>query len=93
MGEIKDLNSTAVYAWTTLISVFICVPAAIIMEGSRLSAATEALKTAHPNFYMDLVVVRLHTPPPPASPLTPAFIAWQVKIRWLSFGGAGRLDW
>ncbi len=90
MGEIKDLNSTAVYAWTTLISVFICVPAAIIMEGSRLSAATEALKTAHPNFYMDLVVVRL---PPAASPLTPAFIAWQVKIRWLSFGGAGRLYW
>lgn len=32
MGDIKNLNSTAVYAWTTLISVFICVPAALIME-------------------------------------------------------------
>lgn len=59
MSDIKNLNSTAVYAWTTLISVFICVPAALIMEGPRLGAATEALKGSHPNFYIDLVVVGL----------------------------------
>jgi len=59
MAEVKDLNSTAVYAWTTLISVFICVPAALIMEGPRLQAATQAIKGAHPNFYVDLLVVGL----------------------------------
>jgi Tpt phosphate/phosphoenolpyruvate translocator len=59
MGDIKNLNSTAVYAWTTLISVFICVPAALIMEGPRLGAAVDALGTAHPNFYMDLFIVGL----------------------------------
>lgn len=57
MSDIKNLNSTAVYAWTTLISVMICVPAALIMEGPRLGAATEALKASHPSFYFDLVVV------------------------------------
>ena len=59
MGDIKDLISTAVYAWTTGISVLICVPAALIMEGPRLQAAVNALGSAHPNFYMDLFIVGL----------------------------------
>lgn len=59
MGDIKNLNSTAVYAWTTLISVFICVPAALIMEGPRLRLAVDALANSHPNFYMDLFIVGL----------------------------------
>ncbi len=59
MGDIKDLNSTAVYAWTTLISVIICVPAALIMEGPRLKPAVDALAGAHPNFYFDLFIVGL----------------------------------
>jgi len=59
MSDIKNLNSTAVYAWTTLISVFICVPGAIIAEGPRLAAAVHATKAAHPNFYWDLFVVGL----------------------------------
>lgn len=75
MAEVKDLNSTAVYAWTTLISVFICVPAALIMEGPRLQAATQAIKGAHPNFYVDLLVVRTTLPArsrPPHPLLLPA---------------------
>jgi Triose-phosphate Transporter family len=59
MGDIKNLNSTAVYAWTTLISVFICVPAALIMEGPRLRLAVDALANSHPNFYLDLFIVGL----------------------------------
>lgn len=59
MSDIKNLNSTAVYAWTTLISVFICVPGAIIAEGPRLAAAVEVAKAAHPSFYWDLFVVGL----------------------------------
>lgn len=59
MGDIKNLNSTAVYAWTTLISVFICVPAALIMEGPRLRLAVDALANSHPNFYFDLFTVGL----------------------------------
>lgn len=59
MGDIKNLNSTAVYAWTTLISVLICVPAALIMEGPRLRVAVDALANSHPNFYLDLFIVGL----------------------------------
>ncbi len=59
MGDIKNLNSTAVYAWTTLISVLICVPSALIMEGPRLKAATDALASTHPAFYRDLFIVGL----------------------------------
>ena len=59
MGDIKNLNSTAVYAWTTLISVLICVPGALIAEGPRLRLAVEAAKTTHPSFYRDLFIVGL----------------------------------
>jgi hypothetical protein len=41
MSDIKDLGSTAVYAYTTLISVFICAPGVFIFEGARLSAGME----------------------------------------------------
>jgi len=34
----KTLDSTAVYAYTTLISMIICVPIALVMEGGALSA-------------------------------------------------------
>lgn len=34
----KTLDSTAVYAYTTLISMFICVPIALAMEGPALAA-------------------------------------------------------
>ena len=68
MSDIKNLNSTAVYAWTTLISVFICVPGALIAEGPRLAAAVASTKALHPTFYWDLFVVgllyHLCAPPP-----------------------------
>lgn len=37
----KSLDSTAVYAWTTLISVLICVPCALLVEGSQLAAGVD----------------------------------------------------
>ncbi len=71
MGDIKNLNSTAVYAWTTFISVLICVPGALIAEGPRLRVAMEAAKTTHPTFYRDLFIVGLlyHLCAPAAPPL------------------------
>lgn len=59
MGDIKDLDSTAIYAYTTLISVIICVPAAIIFEGPTLKTAVEAAVKSHPNFYKELLAVGL----------------------------------
>lgn len=41
MSDIKNLSSTAVYAYTTLISVFICTPGVIIFEGAKLGAGME----------------------------------------------------
>ena len=38
----KTLDSTAVYAYTTLISMLICVPIALAMEGSSLAAGAQA---------------------------------------------------
>ncbi len=38
MGDLKDLGSTALYAYTTVISVVLCAPLAIIMEGKALPA-------------------------------------------------------
>mmetsp|Transcript_17319 Transcript_17319/g.29594 ORF Transcript_17319/g.29594 Transcript_17319/m.29594 type:complete len:396 (-) Transcript_17319:709-1896(-) len=57
----KSLDSTAVYAWTTLISVFICVPLALLMEGSLLTAGmnTAILQVGAQRFYMDLAAVGL----------------------------------
>ena len=34
MTSIKNLDSTAIYAYTTLISMCICVPLALIFEGA-----------------------------------------------------------
>jgi hypothetical protein len=59
MGDIKNLNSTAIYAWTTLISVLICVPGALIAEGPRLRLAMQAAHATHSSFYRDLFVVGL----------------------------------
>jgi Tpt phosphate/phosphoenolpyruvate translocator len=57
MGDIKNLDSTANYAWTTLISVLICVPAALIFEGKHLQAGINAALAKDPNFYWALVSV------------------------------------
>jgi len=59
MGNVKDLDSTAIYAWTTLISVLICVPAALIFEGGGLRAAADRASAAHPDFYFKLAAVGL----------------------------------
>jgi hypothetical protein len=37
----KTLDSTAVYAYTTLISMIICVPIALAMEGSALASGAQ----------------------------------------------------
>lgn len=42
MSKIKDLGSTGIYAWTTLISCFICIPGAIYFEGPALKAGVDA---------------------------------------------------
>ena len=54
MGSIKNLDSTAIYAWTTLISVLICVPAAAVFEGPALKAGVEKALEANPNFWYAL---------------------------------------
>ncbi len=59
MSTIKNLDSTAIYAYTTLISVLICVPAALIAEGSRLPAGIDAALAKDPNFYFSLFMVGL----------------------------------
>jgi predicted membrane-bound spermidine synthase len=41
MANIKDLGSTAIYAYTTLISVVICLPLALLMEGPKLAVGTK----------------------------------------------------
>ena len=42
MTSIKNLDSTANYAWTTLISALICVPMALIFEGPTLQKGMSA---------------------------------------------------
>ena len=59
MGDIKDLSSTAIYAWTTLISVLICVPGALIFEGPKLQAGIDAALQKEPKFYFSLLSVGL----------------------------------
>ena len=59
MGSIKDLDSTALYAYTTLISVVICVPAALIVEGPKLGAGIDKALQKEPNFYWALLSVGL----------------------------------
>ncbi|KAI8477039.1 MAG: plastid triose phosphate/phosphate translocator [Monoraphidium minutum] len=57
----KTLDSTAVYAYTTLISMLICVPIALVMEGSLLGAGAQAAiaKVGANRFYFDLFMVGL----------------------------------
>ncbi len=57
----KSLDSTAVYAYTTLISVIICVPWALLAEGGSLAAGIDAAvaKVGAQRFYLDLVAVGL----------------------------------
>eukprot|EP00892_Ulva_mutabilis_P001343 jgi/Ulvmu1/11209/UM072_0046.1 len=61
MSDITNLSSTAVYAYTTLISVFICTPGVIIFEGAKLGAGMEnaiAILGAQ-TFYLKLLTVGL----------------------------------
>ena len=51
MGTIKNLDSTGIYAYPMLISVLICVPAALIMEGSYLKAAADKALIHGPTFF------------------------------------------
>lgn len=61
MADIKDLSSTAVYAYTTLISVFICAPGVFIFEGARLSAGIDTAISiiGAQSFYTRLLAVGL----------------------------------
>ncbi|GLI60501.1 hypothetical protein VaNZ11_002664 [Volvox africanus] len=55
----KTLDGTAVYAYTTLISVLICLPWALIAEGSTLVEGCKAAvaKVGATRFYTDLFMV------------------------------------
>ncbi|KAF8065957.1 hypothetical protein HT031_003018 [Scenedesmus sp. PABB004] len=57
----KTLDSTAVYAYTTLISAIVCVPIALGMEGGLLQAGAAAAiqKVGEARFYGDLFMVGL----------------------------------
>lgn len=57
----KTLDSTAVYAYTTLISMIVCLPFAIGMEGGLLQAGAAAAiaKVGEFRFYSDLFMVGL----------------------------------
>lgn len=43
MNDIKSLGSTGIYAWTTLISCFICIPGVLIFEPSVFPAIQEQI--------------------------------------------------
>jgi len=59
--SIPNLESTAVYAYTTLISVFFCLPLALIIEGPTLKAGVQAAiaEVGAQNFYTALLAVGL----------------------------------
>jgi len=61
MTSIKDLDSTAIYAYTTLISMIICVPLALVFEGPKLAAGASAaiLQVGAMKFYGSLLTVGL----------------------------------
>eukprot|EP00197_Chlamydomonas_leiostraca_P002462 CAMPEP_0202857102 /NCGR_PEP_ID=MMETSP1391-20130828/167_1 /ASSEMBLY_ACC=CAM_ASM_000867 /TAXON_ID=1034604 /ORGANISM="Chlamydomonas leiostraca, Strain SAG 11-49" /LENGTH=391 /DNA_ID=CAMNT_0049535861 /DNA_START=15 /DNA_END=1190 /DNA_ORIENTATION=+ len=61
MAMTKSLASTSLYAYTTLISVLICVPLALIAEGSTLMKGVEVAiaKVGAQRFYTDLFLVGL----------------------------------
>jgi diaminopimelate decarboxylase/solute carrier family 35 protein E1 len=60
----KSLPSTAVYAYTTLISMIVCLPFAIGMEGPQLQAGAAAAiaKVRQPTVHMDhcTVIIIFH---------------------------------
>lgn len=55
----KTLDSTAVYAYTTLVSVIICLPLALIVEGGSLKAGVDAAiaQVGAQRFYLDLLTI------------------------------------
>lgn len=57
----KTLDSTAVYAYTTLISAAVCTPIALVMEGGKLAAGAQAAiaVVGTQKFYLDLLGVGL----------------------------------
>mmetsp|Transcript_15489 Transcript_15489/g.29835 ORF Transcript_15489/g.29835 Transcript_15489/m.29835 type:complete len:402 (-) Transcript_15489:57-1262(-) len=59
MGTLKDLSSTSLYAYTTLISLIICAPLALIVEGPSLQAGAQAAieSLGAGNFYLRLFAV------------------------------------
>lgn len=61
MKNIKSLGSTGIYAWTTLISCFICIPGALYFEGPKLQAGIDAAiaKVGAQTFWLNLVAVGL----------------------------------
>lgn len=61
MAMTKSLDSTALYAYTTLISVLICTPLALLAEGSALSKGIETAiaKVGASRFWGDLFLVGL----------------------------------
>ena len=61
MSTIKNLDSTALYAYTTLISMAICIPFALIFEGPKLQAglAAATAEVGAAKLYSSLVGVGL----------------------------------
>eukprot|EP00873_Tetraselmis_striata_P001940 jgi/Tetstr1/422204/TSEL_013056.t1 len=61
MKNIKQLGSTGIYAWTTLISALLCIPGTLYFEGPRLQAGIEAAvaKVGATTFYCNLLAVGL----------------------------------
>jgi Tpt phosphate/phosphoenolpyruvate translocator len=61
MNNISNLDSTAIYAYTTLISCFVCVPLALILEGQALMAGVQSAiaKVGASQFYGSLLSVGL----------------------------------
>ena len=61
MKDIRNLGSTAIYAYTTVISVVICLPLALIVEGKKLGAGVDAAiaKVGAQHFYLSLFAVGL----------------------------------
>jgi len=61
MKNIKNLGSTGIYAWTTLISCFLCIPGALFFEGAKLPAGIDAAvaKVGAVHFWSQLALVGL----------------------------------
>jgi diaminopimelate decarboxylase/solute carrier family 35 protein E1 len=78
----KTLSSTAVYAYTTLISMIVCLPFAIGMEGPQLQAGAAAAiakvrQLSIQSFYTGLVLCG---------------VAWYTGVearRWVCVWGGG----